>query len=549
MAKFVFVTGGVVSALGKGIAAASLGNLLAARGLRVVLQKFDPYLNVDPGTMSPYQHGEVFVLDDGAECDLDLGHYERFTDVSLTQDNNLTAGKVYETILYNERKGKYLGRTVQTIPHVTDEIKRRIMLPASKDPELDVVITEIGGTVGDIESLPFLEAIRQLRLELDPSDTCSVHLTLVPYIATAGEIKTKPTQHSVAELRSIGIQADFLICRASQPIGDEARRKIALFCNLPPEYVFDGQDVRSIYEVPLIYHQQRMDDLVCRRLALEALHDADLAAWERMTRLIIDPPDRVRIAIVGKYTGLKDAYKSISESFVHAGIPNLVGVDLQWVDSETLEGREVGERKLAEVFAGCHGILVPGGFGDRGIQGKVNAVRYAREQGIPFLGLCLGLHCAMIDMARDLAGLEMANSAEFDPASPHKVIHLMDDQKYIEMMGGTMRLGAWPCAIAPDTLARRCYGVEEIRERHRHRYEVNNAYREALERVGVVFSGVSPDGNLVEILELPGHPFFLAVQFHPELKSRPARPHPLFREFVRAAAEHQQRGRPSRAEA
>jgi len=540
MAKYVFVTGGVVSALGKGIAAASLGNLLTGRGLKVVLQKFDPYLNVDPGTMSPYQHGEVYVLDDGAECDLDLGHYERFTDVSLTQDNNLTAGKVYETILYNERKGKYLGRTVQTIPHVTDEIKRRIQLPAEKDRDLDVVITEIGGTVGDIESLPFLEAIRQLRLELPPGDTCSVHLTLVPYISTAGEIKTKPTQHSVAELRSIGIQADFLICRANQLIGDEARRKIALFCNLPPEFVFDGQDVDSIYQVPLNYQQQHMDELVCKRLDLDPPQEVELADWERMTRIILDPPDRVQIAIVGKYTELKDAYKSISESLVHAGIPNLVGVDVNWVDSESLEGREVGDRKLAEVFEGCHGVLVPGGFGDRGIQGKINAIRYAREKRIPFLGLCLGLHCAMIDIARDLAGLEMANSAEFDPASPHKIIHLMEDQQYIEMMGGTMRLGAWPCVIQPDTLAHRCYGVDEVRERHRHRYEVNNAYRERLEAAGVVFSGVSPDGSLVEILELPSHPFFLAVQFHPELKSRPRRPHPLFREFVRAAVDQRE---------
>ena len=549
MAKHIFVTGGVVSALGKGIAAASLGNLLTARGLKVVLQKFDPYLNVDPGTMSPYQHGEVFVLDDGAECDLDLGHYERFTDVSLSQENNLTAGKVYETILYNERKGKYLGRTVQTIPHVTDEIKRRFKLPEINDPEVDVVITEIGGTVGDIESLPFLEAIRQMRLEQPPEDTCSVHLTLVPYISTAGEIKTKPTQHSVAELRSIGIQADFIICRAGQPIGDDARRKIALFCNLPPEYVFDGQDVQSIYQVPQNFHEQRMDELVCRRLKIDPPREADLTEWERMTRMIIDPPDRVRIAIVGKYVELKDAYKSITESFVHAGIPNHVGVEQVWVDSESLEGREVGDRKLAEAFDGCHGILVPGGFGDRGIQGKVNAVRYARERDIPFFGICLGLQCAMIDIARDLAQLDMANSGEFDPATPHKVIHLMEDQKYIEMMGGTMRLGAWPCRIAEGTLAHRCYGKDEISERHRHRYEVNNAYREAFTEAGVVFSGTSPDGHLVEIMELPAHPFFIAVQFHPELKSRPNRPHPLFREFVRAAVAHQdeQRGREAEA--
>ncbi len=548
MAKHIFVTGGVVSALGKGIAAASLGNLLAARGLKVVLQKFDPYLNVDPGTMSPYQHGEVFVLDDGAECDLDLGHYERFTDVSLSQENNLTAGKVYETILYNERKGKYLGRTVQTIPHVTDEIKRRLMLPGVKDPDLDVVITEIGGTVGDIESLPFLEAIRQLRLEQPPEDTISVHLTLVPYIETAGEIKTKPTQHSVAALRNIGIQADFLICRARQAIGDDARRKIALFCNLPPEFVFDGQDVRSIYEVPLNYHQQNMDDLMCKRLQIEPPMEADLGQWERMTRIILDPPDRVRIAIVGKYIELKDAYKSITESFVHAGIPNHVGVDQVWVDSESLEGKEVGDRKLDEVFGDCHGVLVPGGFGDRGIQGKINAIRYAREQGIPFFGICLGLQCAMIDIARDVAALDMANSSEFDPATPHNVIHLMEDQKYIEMMGGTMRLGAWPCKIAPDTLASQCYESSEISERHRHRYEVNNAYRKQLQDAGVVFSGMSPDDHLVEIMEFPSHPFFIAVQFHPELKSRPDRPHPLFREFVSAAVAHQDRQRGQQAE-
>jgi len=549
MAKFVFVTGGVVSALGKGIASASLGNLLKARGLNVVLQKFDPYLNVDPGTMSPFQHGEVFVLDDGAECDLDLGHYERFTDVTLDQNNNLTAGKVYEEILRKERKGEYLGRTVQVIPHVTDEIKRRILLPAVQNPDVDVVITEIGGTIGDIESLPFLEAIRQFRLERPPSDTASVHLTLVPYIETAGEIKTKPTQHSVAELRSIGIQADFLICRAKQPIGDDARRKIALFCNLPPDHVVDGQDVRSIYEVPLNYHRQGMDELLCRRLELEPPREADLAGWERMTRIIIDPPDTVRIAMVGKYVELKDAYKSIAESFVHAGIPNRVGVKMVWVDSESLEGREVGEGKLGDVFRDCHGVLIPGGFGERGIQGKINAVRFAREHGIPFFGICLGLQCAMVEIGRDLASLEMANSAEFDPATPHPVIHLMEQQKKIKNLGGTMRLGAWPCVLKEGSLASRCYGKTEISERHRHRYEVNNDYRQAFEDVGVVFSGTSPDGDLVEIMELPGHPFFLSVQFHPELKSRPQRPHPLFREFVAAAVEHQRRGRQESAEA
>jgi CTP synthase len=537
MAKYVFVTGGVVSALGKGIASASLGNLLKARGLKVVLQKFDPYLNVDPGTMSPFQHGEVFVLDDGAECDLDLGHYERFTDTDLAQIHNLTSGRVYETILAKERKGEYLGRTVQVIPHVTDEIKRRILLPAQSDPSVDVVITEIGGTVGDIESLPFLEAIRQFRLESEPEDTASLHLTLVPYIAAAGEIKTKPTQHSVRELRSIGIQPDFLMCRTSQPIGEEARRKIALFCNLPYANVIDGRDVASIYEVPLTMHEQDFDRLLCKKLAL-VTPEPDLTEWRRMVGLILNPPDRVRIAIVGKYIELKDAYKSVSEAFIHAGIPNHVGVDQVWVDSESLEGPDVGDARLREIFAGCHGILVPGGFGDRGIPGKVNAVRFAREQGIPFLGICLGLQCAMIEIGRDIVGLERAGSAEFDPGTPHPVIHLMEKQKGIVNLGGTMRLGAYPCQIEPDTLAHRCYGRLEISERHRHRYEVNNDYREVFARAGVVFSGLSPDGLLAEIIELPGHPFFIAAQFHPELKSRPRRPHPLFRAFVAAAVGH-----------
>ncbi len=537
MAKYVFVTGGVVSALGKGIASASLGNLLKARGLKVVLQKFDPYLNVDPGTMSPFQHGEVFVLDDGAECDLDLGHYERFTDTDLAQIHNLTSGRVYETILAKERRGEYLGRTVQVIPHVTDEIKRRIMLPAQSDPTVDVVITEIGGTVGDIESLPFLEAIRQFRLENEPEDSASLHLTLVPYIAAAGEIKTKPTQHSVRELRSIGIQPDFLMCRTSQPIGEDARRKIALFCNLPYANVIDGRDVASIYEVPLTMHEQDFDRLLCKRLGL-ATPEPDLSEWRRMVGLVLNPPSRVRIAIVGKYIELKDAYKSISEAFIHAGIPNQVGVEQVWVDSESLEGPDADDDRLREVFAGCHGILVPGGFGDRGIPGKVNAVRFAREQGLPFFGICLGLQCAMIEIGRDLVGLERAGSAEFDPGTPHPVIHLMEKQRGIVNLGGTMRLGAYPCQVEAGTLAHRCYGRLEISERHRHRYEVNNDYRAAFTAAGVVFSGLSPDGQLAEIIELPGHPFFIAAQFHPELKSRPRRPHPLFRAFVAAAVAH-----------
>ncbi len=538
MAKYVFVTGGVVSALGKGIASASLGNLLKARGLKVILQKFDPYLNVDPGTMSPFQHGEVFVLDDGAECDLDLGHYERFTGTQLAQIHNLTSGRVYETILAKERKGEYLGRTVQVIPHVTDEIKRRIMLPAKEDPEIDVVITEIGGTVGDIESLPFLEAIRQFRLEQPSEDSVSVHLTLVPYIAAAGEVKTKPTQHSVRELRSIGIQPDFLWCRTTRPLEDEARRKIGLFCNLPVDHVFDGRDVQSIYEVPLNLHEQNFDQLICEHLKLET-SEPDLEPWRKMVGMILNPPETIKIAIVGKYIELKDAYKSIIEAFIHAGIPNRVGVEQVWIDSESLEGDDVGDHRLTEIFEGIHGILVPGGFGERGIPGKINAIRYARENGVPFLGICLGLQCAMIEIGRDVAGLDKAGSSEFDPDSPYPVIHLMEQQRGIANMGGTMRLGSYPCVLSAGSLAERCYQQKEINERHRHRYEVNNDYRQQFAAVGVQFSGTSPDGNLVEIIELSDHPFFIAVQFHPELKSQPTKPHPLFREFVAAALLHQ----------
>lgn len=547
MAKFVFVTGGVVSALGKGIAAASLGNLLKARGLNVVMQKFDPYLNVDPGTMSPYQHGEVFVLEDGAECDLDLGHYERFTDTNHDQYNNLTSGRVYETILNKERKGEYLGRTVQVIPHVTDEIKRRLSLPAENNPDVDVVITEIGGTVGDIESHPFLEAIRQFRLDRPMVDTVSVHLTLVPYLRTAGEIKTKPTQHSVRELRGIGIQPDFLMCRTEKPIEEDARSKIALFCNLPIGHVFDAADAESIYEVPLNQHSQGLDRALCERLGLET-EEPDLEPWRKMVNGILNPPDMVRIAIVGKYVELKDAYKSIIESFVHAGIPNHVGVDLVWVDSEALEKSDVGERRLGEIFDDVHGILIPGGFGDRGIEGKIVASRYARENKLPFFGICLGMQCAIIDIGRSLVGLEMAGSAEFDPSTDHPVIHLMEEQKKIINLGGTMRLGSWPCRLKADSRAHAAYGELEIAERHRHRFEVNNAYREPFAEAGVVFSGTSPDGHLVEIMELPDHPFFVGVQFHPELKSRPQRPHPLFKTFVGAAVAHQEMARKEAAD-
>ena len=545
MAKYIFITGGVVSALGKGIATASLGRLLKSRGLSVVLETLDPYLNVDPGTMSPYQHGEVFVTDDGAEADLDLGHYERFTDTNLAKINNLTSGQVYDRIITRERKGEYLGRTVQVIPHVTDEIKRRIMLPAEQG-DVDVVLTEIGGTVGDIESQPFLEAIRQFRLEQPVEDTVSVHLTLVPYIAAAGEIKTKPTQHSVRELRSIGIQPDFLICRSQSPLADDARRKIALFCNVPVDAVINAVDVESIYDIPLRFNDQKLDELICRRLGLD-VPEPDLTEWRRMSELIANPPDTVRVAIVGKYVELKDAYKSISEAFVHAGIANRARVEQAWVDSESLEGRDVGEGRLAEAFAGCHGVLVPGGFGDRGIQGKINAVRWAREHGVPFFGICLGLQCAVIEMGRDLVGLPMANSSEFIPDCEHPVIDLMREQRDVEDMGGTMRLGAYPCVLKEGSLAESCYGQREISERHRHRFEVNNAYRERFEAAGVVFSGLSPDGNLVEMVELPGHPFFLACQFHPELKSRPNRAHPLFRSFVAAALASQERAAGARA--
>lgn len=536
MAKFIFVTGGVVSALGKGVAAASVGRLLKSRGLNVVLQKFDPYLNVDPGTMSPYQHGEVYVTDDGAEADLDLGHYERFTDISLSKINNLTSGQVYDTILTRERKGEYLGRTVQVIPHVTDEIKRRMKLP-SETTDADVIITEIGGTVGDIESLPFLEAIRQMRLEMPVEDTLSLHLTLVPYIKAAGEIKTKPTQHSVRELRSIGIQPDFLICRAENPIPEEARRKIALFCNLPVHAVIDAPDVSSIYQVPLCFSDQNLDKLICEKLQLE-VPEADMQQWRDMVDVINNPPGKVKIAIVGKYVELKDAYKSITESFVHAGIPNLVGVEQVWINSESLEGDEVGDNLFAEKFADCCGILVPGGFGDRGIEGKVNAVRYARTNNIPFFGICLGLQCAMIELGRDVVNLPMANSSEFAAHCEHPVIDLMFSQRNVQNKGGTMRLGAYPCNLQEGSLAASCYGELVISERHRHRYEVNNQYRKQYEESGVVFSGLSPDGNLVEIMEYPAHPFFIAVQFHPELKSRPTNPHPLFTSFVAAAVEH-----------
>jgi CTP synthase len=528
--KYIFVTGGVVSSLGKGIAASSLGLLLKQRGLRVVLQKFDPYLNVDPGTMSPFQHGEVFVTDDGAETDLDLGHYERFIDRNLSQRSNVTTGQVYESVINRERNGGYLGKTVQVVPHVTDEIKNRIRLAAENGEEVDVVITEIGGTTGDIEGLPFLEAIRQMRLDQGRDNVLYIHLTLVPYIKAAHEIKTKPTQHSVKGLREIGIQPDILLCRCDRSLSQEIKAKIALFCNVEERSVIETIDAESIYHVPLKLCKEGLDDIVVEKLRLDA-GPLEIEEWERMVHKIFSMTESVDVAIVGKYIQIVDAYKSIIESFTHAGVANDVHVNLRWVDAEKIE--EDGPEKWLD---SADGILVPGGFGERGTEGKITAVRYARENGVPYLGICLGLQMAVIEFARNVCGLE-AGSSEFDPDVPHAVIDLMREQRSETKMGGTMRLGAYPCVLKEGTLARELYRVGEISERHRHRWEVNNEYREQLAAKGLVFSGLSPDGGLVEIVELPDHPFFIAGQFHPELKSRPMRAHPLFRGLVAAAKE------------
>jgi CTP synthase len=532
MAKIVVVTGGVVSSLGKGIAAASLGLLLKARGFRVTTQKLDPYLNIDPGTMSPFQHGEVFVTDDGAETDLDLGHYERFLHASVTRAHNVTAGQIYDAILSRERRGDYLGRTVQVIPHVTDEIKKRIVSLALTT-EADVIIVEIGGTVGDIESLPFLEAVRQLKLE-HRKDVLFVHVTLVPFIKAAGEVKTKPTQHSVKELREIGIQADILLCRSETPLSSDVREKIALFCNVPTEAVIAATDVSSIYEVPGVFHDGGLDDLVVNMLGLpdKSIRPADLSAWNEFVRRVTRPEKQCEIAIVGKYTHVRDAYKSIIESFVHAGAANRARVNLRWVESTDVESRGP-----AAALGDVDGILVPGGFGERGIEGKIAAVQFAREKSVPYFGLCLGMQVATIEFARHIVGWADANSSEFDPASEHKVIDLLADQAGVTEKGGTMRLGAYKCELRPGSLAARAYGVAEVNERHRHRYELNNRYAQQLASRGLVLSGKCVGRELVEIIELPDHPWFLAVQFHPELRSRPHEPHPLFRDFVRAALE------------
>jgi len=536
MAKYIFITGGVVSSLGKGIAAASLGMLLKKRGLKVTLQKFDPYLNVDPGTMSPFQHGEVFVTDDGAETDLDLGHYERFLDEDLSRDHNVTAGQIYDTILARERRGDYLGRTVQVIPHVTDEIKTRIM-KVGETRGMDVCISEIGGTVGDIESLPFLESIRQMRLELGRNNTVFVHLTLVPYIEAAKELKTKPTQHSVRELREIGIQADILLCRTERHISEDARQKMALFCNVRKDAVIEAIDVDSVYRVPLMFHDGGLDSMVVSMLRLTSA-EPDLSDWRDMVDKLRHPSGQVSVALVGKYTELQDAYKSINEAFVHAGIANDVRVETSWVPSE-----EVRPEVAESIFRGFDGILIPGGFGERGTDGMFEAVRYARENRIPFLGICLGMQCAVIEFARNVCGLKGANSSEFDAATPYPVIDLMSEQRSVSRLGGSMRLGAYPCHIQEDTFALSAYGARVISERHRHRYEFNGLFRDVMTDKGLVVSGVSPDGGLVEMIEMADHPWFVGCQFHPELKSRPSRTHPLFREFIRAAKAHKIKGR------
>jgi CTP synthase len=536
--KYIFVTGGVVSSLGKGIAAASLGRLLVERGLRVTIQKFDPYLNVDPGTMSPYQHGEVYVTDDGAETDLDLGHYERFIEHSLSQANNVTTGRIYLNVITKERRGEYLGSTVQVIPHITDEIKAAIRRAA---PEHDVVITEIGGTVGDIESLPFLEAIRQFRQEVGRENALFIHLTLVPYISASGELKTKPTQHSVRELMEIGIQPDFLVCRTERPLTDAIKRKIALFCNVEPGSVVESRDAPTIYQVPLMLHKQGLDREVCQRFALD-VKEPDLRPWAGMVKKVLEPSDRVRIAIVGKYTELADSYVSIREALVHGGIGNDVGVDMDWVASE----RFVEPGTAGKLLSGYDGLLVPGGFGERGIEGMEDAVQWARENRLPFFGICLGMQVAIIEFARNVCQLPETGSSEFEPECEHPVIALMDSQREVRDMGGTMRLGAYPCRLRPGSRTAQIYGTEEVSERHRHRYEVNNAYRELLAEFGMRCAGLSPDGTLVELIELTDHPWFIGCQFHPELKSRPMRPHPLFASFVGVALQHKlQRGRPA----
>jgi len=529
--KYIFVTGGVVSSLGKGLAAAALGTLLELRGLRVVFQKFDPYLNVDPGTMSPFQHGEVYVLNDGAETDLDLGHYERFTNCVLSRHNNLTSGQVYESVINKERRGDYLGKTVQVIPHVTDEIKNRIR-EISDESKYDVVITEVGGTTGDIEGLPFLEAIRQFILEVGAHNVVNIHVTLVPYIKAARELKTKPTQQSIARLREIGLQPQVLICRSEQPLDYELRQKLSMFCNVSPRAVIEAADVRhTVYEVPLMLHDEGLDGLICEQLGLKT-PEPELTNWRRFVERVVNPRKRIRIAVVGKYIDLQDAYKSIYESLTHAAASEDCGIDLKLIDAESLEEGIDGDLKDVA------GVLIPGGFGDRGVEGKIKAARFAREHKVPYLGLCLGMQVATIEFARNVCGLEKANSTEFDKEARDPVISLLEEQREVQNKGASMRLGTWPTKIEKGSLAEKIYGSEEVLERHRHRYEFNMKYRDRMREKGFEISGTSPDGSLAELIELRDHPYFLACQYHPEFQSRPNKPHPLFKGFIKAALAH-----------
>lgn len=529
--KYIFVTGGVVSSLGKGITAASLGRLLKNRGLKVTMQKFDPYINVDPGTMSPYQHGEVFVTDDGAETDLDLGHYERFIDINLSKNSNVTSGKIYSSVITKERRGEYLGGTVQVIPHITNEIKDRVFR-AGREAHSDVVITEIGGTVGDIESLPFLEAIRQIKSDIGRDNVMYIHVTLIPYLKAAGEVKTKPTQHSVKELRALGIQPHVIVCRTEHTLAPDLKKKIALFCDIDANAVIECLDADTLYDVPLMIREQGLDDIVVNHLKL-VTNPPDMTEWEAMVKRIKELKHTTEIAIVGKYVALHDAYLSIVEALSHAGFACESEIKIRWVNAE-----EVYEHNVDQLLKGVQGILVPGGFGDRGIEGKIMAIQYAREQKIPFFGICLGMQVAVVEYARNKVKLEGANSSEINPTTHYPVIDILPEQKDIEDMGGTMRLGLYPCKITPGSLAMKCYEDELVYERHRHRYEFNNEYREKIEAAGLKVSGTSPDGRLVEMIELPDHPWFLAVQFHPEFTSRPNRPQALFREFVKAALHH-----------
>ncbi|MCM0761255.1 MULTISPECIES: CTP synthase [Sporomusa] len=535
MTKYIFVTGGVVSSLGKGITAASLGRLLKSRGLKVTIQKFDPYINFDPGTMSPYQHGEVFVTEDGGETDLDLGHYERFIDINLSKSSNVTAGKIYWSVINKERKGDYLGSTVQVIPHITNEIKERIYR-VGKEDNADIVITEIGGTVGDIESLPFLEAIRQVKKEVGRGGVLYIHVTLVPYISAAGELKTKPTQHSVKELRSIGIHPDVIVCRTEHEISPEMKEKLALFCDIDGDAVIQNKNAASIYQVPLMLENEGLDRIAMEKLNLVD-NGADMAEWRHMVDKIMNPSESVRIAIVGKYVALQDAYMSVSEALRHGGISSNTAIEIKWVHAEDIEADETD---LAAYLGDVEGILVPGGFGDRGIEGKIKAIRYARENKIPFLGLCLGMQSAVIEYARNVCGLKEAHSAEFNADTPYPVIDLMAEQAAVEDKGGTMRLGVYPCKVTEGTLTYQAYQDEIVYERHRHRFEFNNAYREQLAAAGLVIAGTLPNGRLVEIVEVKDHPWFVGTQFHPEFKSRPTNPHPLFRDFVKASLQYKQ---------